>query len=311
MADDVVTRAAEVRGEHQWSSDPFGGSRIGFSERFRKHKATFGFSLAAVLLIAGWMIRDRHWLSAEYGIGYALGIVSVSCMAVLLLYPLRKRFRVLKFIGPLPKWFRNHMILGVSAPIAALYHCNFQLGSLNSRIALFSALAVAGSGLVGRFIYSKIHHGLYGRKKNLKELLAQVNTTAPGVDTLGNFVQELRARISQFDREVLVPPKGLLQCTWLPFTLTVKTRLHYWRVMRFTRLSLAYQARRSETVAEHKRRLEQVVRSYVQNHLRQVQRVASFVAYEKLFALWHKVHFPFFVLLLVTVVVHIAVVHLY
>lgn len=307
----MATRAADIQAAHQWQNDPFGGKRTSRSQLFRNHKAAVGFSLAACLLIIGWLIRGQHWLSAERGVGYALGIVSVCCMMILLLYPLRKRFRFLKFIGPLPKWFRNHMILGVTAPIAALYHCNFQLGSLNSRIALFSALAVAGSGLIGRFIYSKIHHGLYGHKATLKELLAQVKATTPGVGTLGTFVPELRARISQFDRQVLVPPKGALESIKLPFMLAVKTRLHYWRLLRFTRLSLAYQASRSAVVAEHKDRLERAVCVYIRSHLSQVQRVASFVAYDRLFALWHKVHFPFFVLLLITVIVHIAVVYLY
>ena len=204
VAGDMATRAADVQSTHQWQHDPFGGKASPWGRRFRDHKTAIGFGLAAGLLLAGWLIRDQHWLTAERGVGYVLGIVSVLCMLVLLLYPLRKRFRILKFIGPLPKWFRNHMILGVSAPIAALYHCNYQLGSLNSRIALFSALTVAGSGLVGRFIYSRIHHGLYGRKANLKELLARVKTTTPGVGRLGTFVPELHKRMTQFDREVLV-----------------------------------------------------------------------------------------------------------
>jgi len=307
----MVTRAADIQAGHQWQSDPFDGSMAGWSQRFRKNKAAVGFSLAAFLLVIGWSIRGQHWLSAEQGVGYALGIVSVGCMMILLLYPLRKRFRILKFIGPLPKWFRNHMILGTTAPIAALYHCNFQLGSLNSRIALFSALTVAGSGLVGRFIYSKIHHGLYGRKATLKERLAQVKATTPGVGKLGTIVPELRARMSQFDRQVLVPPKGILECIRLPLVLAVKTRLHYWRLLRFTRLSLMYQASRSDVVAEHKDKLERVIGLYIREHLDQVRSVASFVAYDRLFKLWHKVHFPFFVVLLVTVIVHIAVVYLY
>lgn len=307
----MATRAADVQSAHQWKNDPFGGVTTSWSQFFRQHKTGFGFGLAASVLLVGWLIRDQHWLTAESGIGYALGIVSASCMLVLLLYPLRKRFRFLKFIGPLPKWFRNHMILGVSAPIVALYHCNYQLGSLNSRIALFSALVVAGSGLIGRFIYSKIHHGLYGRKAKFKELLAQVKVTTPGVGQFGTLVPELKLRITQFDREVLVPPKSIFESFKLPLLLAIRTRLHYGRLIRYTKVSLQFHASRSATVAEHRTRLEQVICLWIRNHLQHVQRVASFIAYDKLFALWHKIHFPFFVLLLVTVIVHVAVVHLY
>ena len=267
--------------------------------------------LAATLVLAGWLLRERQLLTAEEGVGYFLGILSVSCMLVLLLYPLRKRYRFLRFIGPQAKWFRNHMVLGVTAPILALYHCNFQLGSLNSRIALFSALLVAGSGLVGRFIYSKIHHGLYGRKANLKELLAQVKLTAPGRGRMGAFVPELMKRLSTFDRAVLVPPDGIIDCFKLPFVLALRTRIQYARLTRFTRQSLLLEARRSALVDQHREQLERAACRYIRNHLRHVRRVAEFTAYERLFSLWHKLHFPFFVTLLISVIIHLLAVHLY
>lgn len=307
----MSTRAADVTPSPQWRSDPFDAGVRTWLTSLRLRRGTQGFALAAALVIFGWLTHDRQWFDPERGIGYGLGIVSVLCMLILLLYPLRKRFRVLKFIGPLPKWFRNHMVLGIAAPIAALYHCNFQLGSLNSRIALFSALTVAGSGLVGRFIYSKVHHGLYGRKASLKELLAQVKLTTPGVGTLGNFIPRLMDHLTEFDRSVLVPPKSIFDCIRLPFTLAVSTRLQYRRLVRFTRVSLKFYADKSPVVEQHRDQLERVVCAYMRDHLRNVRRVAEFVAYDRLLALWHKVHLPFFILLVVTVTVHVFVVHWY
>ena len=307
----MVTRAADVSASHQWSNDPFQENRSAWRAIFRGNLATVGFASAAFFLTLGWFLRDYNLLSAEYGVGYMFGIVSVLCMLILLLYPLRKKFRILKFIGPLPKWFRNHMVLGVSAPIAALYHCNFHLGSLNSRIALFSALTVAGSGLIGRFIYSKIHRGLYGRKTSLKELLARVKVTSPGVGTLGNFVPELNRRMTRFDKDVLIPPVSLFECFRLPFVLFVRTQLHYRKLMRFSKISLNFQAQQSHEVAKHRKQLEVAVRNHIRTHLYQVRRVAEFTAYDRLFSLWHKLHFPFFIVLLVTVIVHVAVVHFY
>lgn len=307
----MVTRAADVRTTQQWANDPFETEQPVVPGFLRRHPAFVGFCTAASLLIIGWLVRDKNLYNAEEGVGYVLGILSVACMMVLLLYPLRKKFRLLKFIGPLPRWFRNHMILGVSAPIIALYHCNFQLGSLNSRIALFSALIVAGSGLIGRFIYSKIHRGLYGRKTSLKELLAKVKVKTPGANRLGKFVPELTARITQFDKDVMVPPESMLDCIRLPFVLFMRTRIQYFRLMGFTRLSLAHMAQHDPEIAKHRKTLEKSVRRYVKQHLYHVRRVAEFTAYDRLFSLWHKLHFPFFVVLLITVVVHIAVVHLY
>lgn len=311
----MAASAEEARASRHWKESPFGAERQGWMQVLRQvlrdNRGWVSFGLALFLLSFGWLTRERSFIVAGEGVGYILGIVSAACMLILLLYPLRKRFRILKFIGPLPKWFRNHMALGVSAPIVALYHCNFQLGSLNSRIALFSALIVAGSGLVGRFIYSKIHRGLYGRKTNLKELLGRVKLTVPGSGVLGEFVPDLTKMIATFDREVLVPPKGIFDCLRLPLVLAVKTRLQRSRLKRFTRQSLLYQAKHSPVVAAHRAQLEMTVNQYVSTHLRHVRRVAEFIAYERLFSLWHKLHFPFFVALLVTVVIHVSVVHLY
>ncbi len=307
----MAVRAADMQPTRRWGRDPFSRRKSSWPQFFREHRALLGFGLASVLLLFGWLSRDQQFLTAENGIGYMLGVVSVVCILLLLLYPLRKRVRIFKFLGPLSMWFRNHMVLGVTAPIAALYHCNFQLGSLNSRIALFSALLVAGSGLIGRFIYSKIHHGLYGRKANLKELLARVKLTAPCDGKLGIFVPELMKRITQFDREVLVPPKGIIDSIKLPFFLAVKTRLQYFRLERFTRQSLVFEAKRSHLVAKQRKQFERATLQYVRTHLQHVRRVAEFNAYDRLFALWHKVHLPFFVVLLVSVIVHVFVVHLY
>ena len=273
--------------------------------------APIGFSVAALLIIVGWNYRDRNFISADEGLGYALGIVSVACMLTLLLYPLRKRWRFLRFLGSTPKWFRNHMVLGVTVPIAALYHCNFTLGSLNSRIALFSALIVAGSGLVGRFIYRKIHHGLYGRKANFKELLKQVKLSAPADAKIGGYVPELMRRIALFDRQVLKPPESMWQSIKLPFVLAIRTRIEYIKLFGFIGRSLRKEARRSPIVAEHRARLHRSTRRFVSNHFRHVRRVAGFIAYERLFALWHKVHVPFFVTLFLSTIIHVVSVHVY
>lgn len=307
----MATRASEVTSAHVWQDSPFGAGRSFPVEAWRRYRGALGFGLAAMLVVGGWLSRDFRLLNAEAGLGYFLGYVSVGCMLLLLLYPLRKRIRKFRFLGPLPRWFRNHMIFGLSAPIAALYHCNFSLGSLNSRIALFSALAVAGSGLIGRFIYSKVHHGLYGRKATLKELFEHIKVPARGAVKFGSLIPELSARLTQYDRDVLAPPQNLWRCFLLPFVMRFRTYLQYRRLDRFVRASLAIQAQQSVEIARHRSQFEKLFRNHIANHLAQVRRVAEFTAYDRLLALWHKVHLPFFLLLLVSVVVHVAVVHLY
>jgi hypothetical protein len=125
---------------------------------------------AALVLIIGIQLPVAHYLSPKSGLGYAIGIVGGSLILAQLLYAVRKRVRSLRWLGSVPGWFQTHMMMGIIGPVCILIHCGFSLGATNSNIALFSMLTVAGSGIFGRYFYSKIHHGLYGRKASLSEL---------------------------------------------------------------------------------------------------------------------------------------------
>ena len=120
-----------------------------------------------VLIYTGWKNKHLSNLTPESGAGYWLGIIGGSLMLILLLYPLRKKVRFLNLFGKVKYWFKLHMLFGVLGPVAILFHANFSLGSTNSNVAFFSMAIVASSGLIGRYLYTKIHHGLYGRKANL------------------------------------------------------------------------------------------------------------------------------------------------
>ncbi|HMA73173.1 MAG TPA: hypothetical protein VKP67_17080 [Xanthobacteraceae bacterium] len=134
----------------------------------------FATALVAVLWIS-WLNRDDSGLTPESGAGYWLGIVGSSLMVLLLLYPLRKRVRFLRLLGTVAFWFRAHMVLGILGPTLILLHANFRLGSINSNVALAAMLVVATSGIIGRYLYGKIHLGLYGRKAVVREILADAD----------------------------------------------------------------------------------------------------------------------------------------
>ena len=133
----------------------------------------FGAGLVGVLLI-GWLNRDQDYLTPESGLGYWLGIAGAGMMLLLLLYPLRKRLVALRTVGSVAFWFRLHMVLGLIGPALILFHSNFKLGSLNSNVAMVAMLIVATSGIVGRYLYGQIYLGLYGRKAEVRDILADI-----------------------------------------------------------------------------------------------------------------------------------------
>ena len=52
-------------------------------------------------------------------------------------------------------------------------------------------------------------------------------------------------------------------------------------------------------------------RIYLRIHLGTVRKIAGFSFYERLFSLWHVLHLPLFIMLLVSGVVHVYAVHMY
>lgn len=69
------------------------------------------------LLVWGWTQRELRLVDASEGLGYALGIIGASMMALMLLYTLRKRVRIFSRLMPFQWWFSVHMLLGRRAGV--------------------------------------------------------------------------------------------------------------------------------------------------------------------------------------------------
>lgn len=268
------------------------------------------FLVACALLVAGLQTPVARYLSPESGAGYVLGIVGGAMMLLLLLYPARKRFRLLSFIGGVPQWFRLHMILGVAGPVCILFHAGFSLGATNSNVALFCMLIVAGSGVVGRYFYSRIHLGLFGRKATLGQLQSAAQALKSHNPALP-MLPELIARLEH--EETLLLNNGGLGGTVLvaPLVIAVRMARAKRRLRRYVRPTLREAASHSHALAAERDRVEEAVMRYASRRLAATRNVAELRLYERLFALWHVLHLPLFFMLLVAGIVHVIAVHIY
>lgn len=285
------------------------GSRASWFAYGGKYGAPVAYALAALVIAVGWLGRDSRNLQAGEGLGYWLGIVGGVAMAVLPLYSARKRIRLLRWLGPIRHWFKAHMGLGIFGPVVILFHSNFQLGDLNSKIALYCALLVAGSGIVGRYLYAKIHLGLYGRRATLADLTKRAQESLERTDN--GLFRSLHEQLAAIDREVLHDAETLGAAALKPVAVAWKTRVAARKLDHAVAAQLAEAAKASPSVAEQRPRLEGLAKRHIRDHLRQVRAVALFGFYERGFALWHIIHLPFFFLLVVAAIVHVIAVHLY
>jgi hypothetical protein len=257
-------------------------------------------SLLAAALIYGWQMRDEGHLTPEAGLGYWLGILGASAMLLLLGYPLRKRLAGLQLLGSVTGWFRLHMLLGVIGPALILLHANFKLGSLNSNVALLAMLTVAGSGLIGRYLYGRIHLGLYGRRAEIAELQGDVAALKDAIEGELSMPADVLAALDQH-AERAGHRRGALSSL---FAFLAQRLASVGLKARLGRLADGWSRRL-------KRRHGKAVRGLIEHYLAAVNKIAAFVFYERLFALWHVLHVPLFALLLFAAVIHVVAVHLY
>lgn len=267
--------------------------------------------LVCALLYVGWTTPTERYISPNRGLGYALGIIGGSLMLLLLVYSLRKRWTWLAFLGPTPSWFRFHMVLGVLGPLCILYHANFSTGAANSNVALFCMLTVAGSGLVGRYIYAHIHHGLYGRKLELGELRAGAAGLHSNTRSI-QFLPELAARLDAAEQRLLRtgPRLSVLGFT-KPVLVAIVAVFTRWQLHGYARRALRQSARNSAVIAAERKRLRASAHAYIDRRLAATRRVAAFEGYERLFSLWHALHIPLIFMMIIAATIHVIAVHVY
>lgn len=263
--------------------------------------------LTALAGVIGWLaytVATGQYYTPRSNIGFYLGVSGSLTMVAMLTYPLRKRARFMQRWGPLRHWFRWHMIMGIVGPTMVLFHSTFHLRSLNATIALTSMLIVVTSGIIGRFIYTKIHYGLYGHRATLEKLRQSVSDESGKMTALCHRVPGIKEWVESFEREIDRFAQSPLRWWHLP-RLALKRRFCAYRCARELRAS---------TVFHHNPEVSggasEAIRA-VDRYLRQAQRVAEFTAYERLFALWHILHIPLIFLLATSAIFHVIAVYMY
>lgn len=267
--------------------------------------------LIALLCLGAWYIDRFKFYKPGSDVGYYLGLVGASMMVVLLLYPVRKRVHFMRSWFPIRYWFRLHMFLGVVGPVLVLYHSNFRFTSVTGGVALMCMLAVFGSGLIGRIIYTRIHKGLYGRRLQFEDTKSRLGMTEEEIHSKFHFAPLIEKRLIGFEQKVLADDAARTgNILFLP-------ALGLWQYWVYRQASKDLR-RLLKTVGREKqwprRKIRQRIRygrRIIRQYLESVRSVASFHAFERLFSLWHILHVPLLFLLIVAAVIHVLAVHMY
>jgi len=269
--------------------------------------------IVTLLMVAGYFISHDHLYKAGDNIGYNMGLVGGLMMLTLLIYPLRKRIGFMKNWGILPKWFKWHMVFGILGPALIIFHSTFHIGSVNAAVALVCMMLVSGSGIFGRFFYTKIHNGLYGRQVSYQQLQDDLQGS-DDVKSVFSFAPEIQQRLSEFRDQAMAASKTRRLGPLAFIILGVRARLLSRELIRKLEDTMYADANEKKWNDVQMKRLDELFyhnANFIRSYLTTVRDLAQFSTYEKLFSLWHIFHIPLVYMLAFSGVWHVIAVHKY
>lgn len=290
-------------------------------ERGHRLRVLVAWLLAIALIVVvaayGW---DYYLLSAadrpfsakhamlrpSGAIGLKLGFLGVAIFCGIFVYPIRKRIAWLARRGSAQHWLDYHVVLGVTAPIIIAFHSSFKFQGI-AGMAFWIMLAVALSGIVGRYLYAQIPRHLNSAELTMKELEEKQAAMAQELAEQKLISQRHLFYVFRLPsaRQVEKLP-AVIALVWMmmmdmarPFHIA-RLRL---RVLGFggaiTTLGGLLKTGNPE--------LEHLV-SIARERAALAKRVLFLARTQQVFHLWHVVHRPFSYSFVVLALIHIAVV---
>lgn len=253
------------------------------------------------VLAAGERIRHpmHAWLKPSGYLGQSAGILALALFVFLWLYPLRKRFAALAFTGAVARWLDVHTAAGLLMPLAAGAHAGWRFRGVIG-LGFAATLVVAASGVVGRYLYTRIPRHRDGVALSREEAAAQLRAYVAQIATLTGLDPDLV-------EHVLAPPQNAERPRnpWRRALAELKARI----MLR----DAAHELIRWATTSageEHPldRRTAREVARLVRRDLALAQQLRVLDRTQRLFRYWHVAHRPIAITALLSVLIHVGVV---
>lgn len=143
-------------------------------------------AVVAIVIVTVWYVSlSRRGIPRPSGlVGHGLGVAGLLLMlATEILYPLRKRWRGLRY-GPVRSWMQWHVFTGIVGPYLALLHTGGKFHGLAGLLAVWTLMTVA-SGFIGRYLFTAVPRTLSGVEMAASDLECQIAAADAEVQALG------------------------------------------------------------------------------------------------------------------------------
>jgi len=233
-----------------------------------------------------------HWELKPGGtFGRLYGIGGMTLMVLMLSYTLRRRLPWLRRAGNLSTWLDFHIWCGITGPLLIVLHSALKVGGLIA-ISFWSMVAVALSGILGRYLYAQIPRSAAGDELSLEEAK---RLDAEMSSRLAREFELPDAEIAALADEPVdrAASRSLLAALFSSATLP----------LRFRRRFASFRRRHPHVPRRRLRHLERLARERARLHAR----LGLWRRLHELFHYWHVFHKPFAILMYLFALVHIGV----
>ena len=258
----------------------------------------WGFSYY-VLAPGGRLRHPLHALLRPSGpVGLALGVAGFLLFLFMWAYVLRKHARWLAWTGAVGSWLRVHIVVGLSLPVIVAVHAGWRFDGLIG-LGYFAMLVVALSGIVGRWLYTRIPRRQSGVEMSIDEVAQErrsLLTRIAAATGLEPGAVERALAIDPQPYEGLDPMRAVLRMIRDDFQ---RTRL-------IGHLKAAWSRPRAGGPSLDRRALAETLR-LARREIALQQEARLLAATRRLFGAWHVFHRPFAATAFLAVAIHVVV----
>jgi len=196
------------------------------------------------------------------------------------------RFGVLKY------WLEFHIFLCTLGPVLILFHTSFKFGGLVA-VSFWSMVAVFLSGIIGRFIYLQIPRSIEGRELTLSEvrdMKSNIGSILSGSykmdeESTNLIVESTKKKIELYQKNL--------------FVRVIKRQMNDRKTIHNVKLVVkSNQLTRPES---------KKILHLVKHEISLNRRIDRLLTMQRLFKYWHVAHFPFAIVMLLIMAIHVAV----
>jgi len=226
--------------------------------------------------------------------GHGLGILGTLMMILLLIYSLRKRYNIFRNLGSISTWLNFHIFLGITGPLFVILHTAFKLNGIVA-ISFWSMIAVALSGVLGRYLYLQIPRTITGNEINLQDL--EITHNKISQEIFSSFKID-ETYISKIENIIISPVDSNKGIFGILISLMIGD------LLRFFRIRVARRRLRKLTGISRKQAL--VLTELTRKKAIMHRRIILWNKIHQLFHYWHVIHKPFAIIMYFIMIIHVG-----